>query len=70
MTIMLVVNGTLAAVVFSAVIVLLTRAIGRYGAPGDGPGPGAPGQAPVRLIASRPVVMRSGRRAEPTLPSH
>jgi hypothetical protein len=52
MTIVLLVNGTLAAVVFSSVIALLARAIGRYGPPNDGPGPSAPGQAPVILAAS------------------
>jgi hypothetical protein len=52
MSIMLLVNGTLAAVVFSSVITLLARAIGRSGPPNDGPGPSAPGQAPVNLVAS------------------
>jgi hypothetical protein len=62
MTVVLFVNSMLAAAVFACVIALLTRAIGRYGPPIDGPGPRGSGQAPTRLAASL-LVRRSRPRA-------
>ena len=65
MTVVLFINGMLAAVVFASVIALLTRAIGRDGPPIDGPDPHRSGQAPTRLAAAL-VATRSRPPAERT----
>jgi hypothetical protein len=69
MTIVLFVNSMLAAVVFTSVIALLTRAIGRHDPPIDRPGPRGSGQAPTRLAAAL-VLKRSRPPAERALRWH
>jgi len=69
MTIVLFINGMLAAVVFTSVIALLARATGRDGPPIDGPDPHRSGQAPTRLATSL-VVTRSRPPAERALRWH
>lgn len=49
MTIMLV-SGALAAVVFSSIVALLARSIGRGGPPNEGPAPSGTGRARARVV--------------------